>query len=130
MNDSSIGELDTLSISFQAAAVDKRFITLTDLPEDILQEIAGLLLNGDFSSAVYSRHCEVTEYEAYERDPRRKDMMAFTSCCKGLRTVLFGRWFLSRLVVQLTETELKQVEKFSLELRQYVRYVGKPILLY
>lgn len=117
----SIGEMANLSISSSTASVDNHPITLTDLPEDILQVIAGLLLNGDFSSDGHLRHCEVKRWEAYERDRRRKDILAFTSCCKGMRTVIFGRWFLSKLVVQLTEMELEQVEALSLELRECVR---------
>jgi hypothetical protein len=122
-DDSTIGELATLFISSQNTATDKNPITLTDLPDDILQEIGGLLLNGNFSSNVSLRHSGLKRHETYDRDWRRKNVLALASTCKSLRTVLFGRWFLSKLVVQLTEMELSKVEALSPELRECVRYV-------
>lgn len=120
-----IGDMTKLEVS-SLPSVQKPTvapISLLDLPDELLDEIGGLLLNGTISPSneAYMRHCEVRGEEGEQRARGLTDFVSFASSCKGIRATVFGRYMLKSLVVWMNEKKLIAVEGLSEPLRRCVK---------
>lgn len=81
------------------------------MPEDILYEITGFLLYGQYSPG---RQDDIPLN-------RRKATFALASCCRWMRAVILGRWLLRDLAVTLCPEDLSVIDGLPLETRAQVR---------
>lgn len=108
----------TLSTTSDSASA----ITLADLPTEILQIVVDYLWIKREYFRWYDRFEARSDYSSQQsRLKGRKEVLAFSSCSKYLRKLLFQDSMLKEVTVKLEEKELSKLAALPDDLRRCVR---------
>jgi hypothetical protein len=102
-------------IGSQSRALSTTSVSLQDMPDDILHHIAKL------SPEDWHQSRKLSSLGRRKHPERRKDALAFSSCCKNFRRSVFQDLLITNLMVDFSYEDLLQLESVSADLRGHVR---------
>lgn len=100
-------------------------LSLGDMPEEIIQEIAAFLLDDGYHPARPEGGMRNTAFDAnpFEvfRTRQGRNVLALSNCSKGMRSLLFARNLLKGLIIHPCKRDLDVINGWPEETRACVR---------
>jgi hypothetical protein len=93
--------------------------SLQDVPDEILHQIAGILLKQP--PEAWHQFRDSLLIKRHKLPEERRSVLALSSCCKALRRSVFQDWLMNQLTMEINHNDLRELEWLPAESRCCVR---------